>query len=138
MAAVRDVWPVDEECDCVFGVLGGVEDEGGLGLADGCGSAEAPRGCREGAKGMETMKELNPNHPVTREFHEQWHKVCALVMIKLGVREVHIDEDDIRRLADEPGGCNITMRVRNEVIILKLVDDAEAERLAREDGGLPS
>ncbi len=29
--------------------------------------------------------ELNPNHPATREFRDQWHKLCAIMMMKAGV-----------------------------------------------------
>ena len=30
--------------------------------------------------------ELNPNHPATREVHDHWHKIAALMMFKMGVR----------------------------------------------------
>jgi len=39
--------------------------------------------------------ELNPNHPVTTEVREQWHKLCALVILKSGVRDVTITAQDI-------------------------------------------
>jgi hypothetical protein len=82
------------------------------------------------------MRELNPNHPVTREMHEQWHKFCALLMLKLGADEIEITIEDIDRMELRTGGTNITIRTDGDVIVLTLVTDAEAERLAREEGGL--
>lgn len=32
----------------------------------------------------------NPNHPVTQQLDSQWHKLCAIVMCKLGVTEIEI------------------------------------------------
>lgn len=80
--------------------------------------------------------ELNPNHPVTRQFSEQWHKLCALLMLKSGVTKVEITSADIVNLI-KSDRANITMRAKGNVIILELVDDAEAARLARQEGGLP-
>jgi hypothetical protein len=28
--------------------------------------------------------ELNPNHPATQAAHDQWHKIAALLVVKLG------------------------------------------------------
>lgn len=48
------------------------------------------------------MDELNPNHPVTREVHDQWHKICFLLMRKMGVTEIAISPDEVTRsLASE-------------------------------------
>lgn len=82
------------------------------------------------------MNELNPNHPVTNEIREQWHKLCAIVMFKLGTDEVKVTSDDIQRFVDS-GKANITVRPKGDVMTLSLVSDAEAARLAREEGGLP-
>lgn len=39
--------------------------------------------------------ELNPKHPVTAAASEHWHKIAALVMFKLGVKEVNISDADM-------------------------------------------
>lgn len=84
------------------------------------------------------MSELNPNHPVTREMHEQWHKICILLMRKMGVREVVISVDEVVRMAEDDEGCAITIRADDfRGIILQIVSPGEAERLARKEGGLP-
>lgn len=82
------------------------------------------------------MSELNPNHAVTREVREQWHKLCALVLFKTGKREMRITTEDITAMADS-GYANITVWPKGDVLTLALVSDAEAERLARKEGGLP-
>lgn len=80
--------------------------------------------------------QLNPNHGVTRELHDQWYKLCAALMLKFGVDTVDITSADIERLAT-CGKANITMRPHGNVITLALVTDAEVLRLARKEGGLP-
>jgi hypothetical protein len=82
------------------------------------------------------MRELNPNHPVTAEMREQWYKLCAIAMHKLGKTELRITVEDIQRFTDS-GLANITVRPKGDVIILSLVSDAEAARLAKQEGGLP-
>lgn len=77
----------------------------------------------------------NPNHPVVQEVEDQWYKLCAIVMFKLGASEVEITSSDIQRFADS-GRANIVVHPINEVLTLKLVSDREAERLARKAGGL--
>jgi hypothetical protein len=80
----------------------------------------------------------NPNHPVTKFMEEQWQKIVALLVLKTGDRAV-ITLEEIRRMVDRPGGANVTVRISDETgIELRIVDDAEAERLAREEGGLPA
>jgi len=80
--------------------------------------------------------ELNPNHPVTQELREQWYKLCAMLMFKMGVTEVKITAVDIERFMASRR-CNIMAHPKGEVITLALVTDAEAKRLARREGGLP-
>lgn len=82
------------------------------------------------------MSELNPNHPVTSSMREEWHKLCALLIFKSGKTEVTIDTSDLERFLNS-GLANITMRPSGDAITLRLVSDAEAARLAREEGGLP-
>lgn len=82
------------------------------------------------------MNELNPNHGVTNEIRDQWYKLCAIMLFKSGKREIKITSEDIDQFMNS-GICNITVRPQDRVLTLALVSDAEAARLAREEGGLP-
>lgn len=78
--------------------------------------------------------EINPNHPVTRIMHDQWHKIVALLMAKQLVYEVVITPDDIRAL---PADLAIAVHEQDDGIHIILLDGARADRLARREGGLP-
>ena len=82
---------------------------------------------------MPGPEELNPNHPVTRFAHDQWHKIALILMCKWGKDEVVITSEDLEAIASRPNGCNIAFISRNNVITLRLVDNDEAKRLAREE-----
>lgn len=84
------------------------------------------------------MNELNPNHPVTRKAHDNWHKVAALIMMKLGINEVVLTLEDINSLGTRPGGTNIAMKDADGVLRIFLCTDEEGQRLARQEGGIPS
>lgn len=86
--------------------------------------------------------ELNPNNPVVQEFRGQWDKIAAILMWKFRVNKVQITLEDIERFAnDERFGHNIVLDNRGDdperPLILRLVSDAEAVKLARQEGGLP-
>ena len=69
---------------------------------------------------------------------DQWHKLCALVLFKLGASEVEITAEDIHEFSEALGaGASIVADARNGRFVLRLVDGPEGERLAREEGGLP-
>jgi hypothetical protein len=80
--------------------------------------------------------ELNPNHPVVIESREQWHKYCALIMHKLGKTELEIYPADVDGFTSS-GKTNIILHAHKNSVTIKLVSDAEGEKLAREAGGLP-
>jgi hypothetical protein len=80
--------------------------------------------------------ERNPNHPVTRSMHDNWHKLCAIVMLKLGKTSIDITSADIEALSIS-GRANIVCREHGETITLSLVTDDEAVELAKREGGLP-
>lgn len=82
------------------------------------------------------MSEINPNHPMTTFARDHWYKLCALLVNRLPDGEARITAADIEAL-ENSGRANITIREKNDVIILKLVSDEEAQRLARKEGGLP-
>ena len=83
------------------------------------------------------MSELNPDHPMTRKMHTEWHKIVAILMHKLGKKRAEITLADLDSFARSGLGA-VTIREQNEVIHLELVSMKEAERLAREEGGIPS
>lgn len=78
------------------------------------------------------MSELNPNHPVTQEMHDNWHKIVALIMRKFGVSEVEIGLEDI----SGEGMAVVADTRKNDVLIIRLITMKEAEKLAKEVGGL--
>lgn len=80
--------------------------------------------------------ELNPNHPMTATMHDQWHKIVALLMRKFNQSHIEIDVTEIDRFTESGMGA-VTIRERDGAIHLDLVSWVEAERLAREEGGLP-
>ena len=80
--------------------------------------------------------EVNPNHPVTQFARENWHKIAALLMQRLGADEVEITIEDVERLSAR--GVSIVIQDKNERLFVRLIGNAEAERLAREEGGMPA
>ena len=80
-------------------------------------------------------KELNPNNPVVRQMSNQYHKLCAVLMVKFGVKEIEITPEDIAKLEGEN---NIVLDARNNQLWLRIVDDKTAQKLAREWGGSAS
>ena len=82
------------------------------------------------------QRALNPNHPVVKEAEEQWYKLCAILIHKQGLAEIKITAEDIEKFANS-GRANISIYPKDDTITLRLHTDAEAEKLAREAGGLP-
>ncbi len=77
--------------------------------------------------------ELNPNHPVTRAVSEHWHKIAALLMFKYKIEHAVITIDDIKNMPNSA----IAVQELSDGIHIRLIDGADAERLARKEGGLP-
>lgn len=82
------------------------------------------------------MVELNPDHPVTEQLHDNWHKFCGILMMKLGARvnigEVFIGLEDVNKLAALGDGVAVLAHVQHDGIHLKLVDAAGAARAVRQ------
>lgn len=78
--------------------------------------------------------ELNPNHQVTKAIHDQWHKICAILMMKYGAPHEVITIEDISKL---PADSAVAIQERQDGIHLSLVDMKTATKLAKEEGGLP-
>jgi hypothetical protein len=64
----------------------------------------------------------------------QWHKIVALLMLKLKQKHIEISPSDIEQLVKHPSAVKI--QTIGERIVLDLIPMAEAERLARKEGGL--
>lgn len=79
--------------------------------------------------------ELNPNHPVTSAMNDQWHKIVALLMQKLGQKHIEISVGDVEKLAKNPSA--VSVQTKGEKIVLDLIPFSVAERLAKKEGGLP-
>lgn len=83
------------------------------------------------------MNELNPDHPVTRGVHDHWHKIVALLMHKLGMTTAVITPADMEAFSRSEFAA-VTISDKRDVITLQLVNRTDAERLAKQEGGLPS
>lgn len=82
---------------------------------------------------------LNPNHPITQMLDDEFmHKLAAVLVMQAG-GEATITVDDLQALMLRFGGDEPTLltHCHADSIELKLIPRAEAERLAREHGGLP-
>lgn len=81
--------------------------------------------------------ELNPNHKVVRQARQEWHKIAALIMVKLGLTELQLTLDDVNKVA--AGNVNIVLDARGEsetgILTVRIVDDKTAAELARTEGG---
>jgi hypothetical protein len=84
--------------------------------------------------------ELNPNHKVVRQAHGQWHKIAALIMVKLGKTELELTMADVNKIA--AGNVNIVLDARGEresgIFRVRIVDAKTADKLARKEGGRAS
>lgn len=79
--------------------------------------------------------ELNPNHPVTREVHDHWHKIVGILLLKMGKDSVEITEADVIALGDNQ--MSVAFDTRGGKCFVRLLSMEEGERLARREGGLP-
>ena len=84
------------------------------------------------------MNEKNPNHPVTRTMHDQWHKIVAILVARSASGKIEISEEEIARWAEKFDGYSVVIKDSNHKLTLWLVDEKEGERLARKEGGLPA
>lgn len=65
---------------------------------------------------------------LTDAVESQWHKICALLMVKQGLTTLDITAADIRQLEVQEKNT-IVMNANNERIRIMLVDEDEATRL---------
>lgn len=80
------------------------------------------------------IMELNPNHEVVRQVRGQWHKIAALIMVKLGKTELEITLADVEKIMSN---TNIVLDARGatDSFKVRIVDDKTAAELARREGG---
>jgi hypothetical protein len=81
------------------------------------------------------MSEINPNHPVTVETRDHWHKIVAVLMLKLGLKEIEITTQDVARLGNDEYA--VVADLRGGRYVVRLIPMAEALDMAQEAGGLP-
>lgn len=74
--------------------------------------------------------ELNPNHPTTMAIRLEWHKLLVILMVKEGLDHVVISKEDVDAL---PEGICIVVQELSNGIHLRLVDEATAQQLAKEN-----
>jgi N-glycosylase/DNA lyase len=83
--------------------------------------------------------ELNPNNKVVRTARDHWHKIAAMIMVKLGKTELDFTIEDVNKIA--AGNVNIVLDARDEsktgIFKVRIVDDKTAAELARQEGGRP-
>lgn len=76
------------------------------------------------------MAEVNPEHPVTQRLHDNWHKICLVLLEKLG-GEIVITEEDIKAIFVEKYPDHaILAHEKKDGLHLKIITAKEARRLA--------
>lgn len=75
----------------------------------------------------------NPNHHMVRATNDSWHKIVALLMQKQGLTEVIISGRDVANLSKK--ALCIVVSEDQRGIVLRLVSDAEGQKLAAKQGG---
>lgn len=70
--------------------------------------------------------ELNPEHPVTKLLHSEWHKLAAILVQRFTGGHVVITEQDIRSL---PVDCSIVAQEFEDGLHLRIVSRAEANSI---------
>lgn len=82
--------------------------------------------------------EINPDHPVTEAMHDMWHKMVGLLMHRMGMKYVIITQKDIEEWARTYPDHAIVCHSHADAIELKIVTIEDAEKMAKEHGGLPN
>ncbi len=80
--------------------------------------------------------ELNPNHPTTSTMHDHWHKIAAILVNRCPGAKTRVTLAEIHKMAQDE--LAITIKEVNDTIELQIIPMAQAQRLARREGGLPA
>jgi len=75
--------------------------------------------------------ELNPNNPVTKQMHDNWHAVVAVLLQQMGVTEFEITPEMLTRLSAS-NRLAVVADARGGRFVLRAVTMEEGERLAKE------
>jgi hypothetical protein len=138
MSGIRTINDTIAELDTTRRILKRVLDA--LGIYGGMTEEQLVARVRARVASSPHTDELNPNHPVTLQIHDQWHKIAAVLLMKLVADERHpqleITEQDVRDLAEMNGA--IVVDTNGGKFVLRLLDGAEAAAVARAAGGLRS
>lgn len=73
--------------------------------------------------------ELNPNNRVTTAARDQWHKIVALMMIKLNLTEVTITQADLEACHAMPEMPIVMLHDCADGLRVKMITQAEAGQL---------
>lgn len=77
--------------------------------------------------------ELNPNHAVTQQLHDHWHKVVAILLHRYGDVVITLDE-----IAAMPLDAGVVFQELADGLHLRLVNADTAAALANKQGGRPN
>jgi hypothetical protein len=76
--------------------------------------------------------EINPNHPVTKEMHDLWHRMVGVLLWKHCGGKDTITVADMRGFNAANPDCAVIFHAHPETVELKIVTVEEGLRLARE------
>lgn len=76
--------------------------------------------------------EINPEHPVTQELREQWHKICAVVLHKLKISYIGITAEDLTELGPDVA---VIAHAKKDMLEIRLMTLAEAKQYAKDHPG---
>lgn len=73
-----------------------------------------------------------PNHPVVKALEQDWHKVAALIMVKLGVTHVEITTEDMERIVSLSHNemSTIVVQEKGNALHVRLMSMREAKAFA--------
>jgi hypothetical protein len=79
--------------------------------------------------------ELNPEHPVTKEMHDLWHKMVGLLLWKFCGGSYTVTPADVEAFGKQMEGSVVIAHAHRETFELKIVPEAEGMRLMAEHEG---
>jgi hypothetical protein len=77
---------------------------------------------------------LNVNPSEADEAEDQYHKILAIMMKKLGIKFFTITADDIDAMVNDPEMSCIMLNARGHELDIELMTESEARRVAAAKG----
>ena len=76
--------------------------------------------------------EINPDHPVTKKMHSEWHKIVALLLMRFLPDDTHfvITDAHVKRMGDRD--VSVAVKEQPDGLHVFLVSTEEARKLAAE------